>query len=70
MQVKAIYHISLKSDVPMFLLLHSFLMHSFIYVFFFRYEQSELIERELEQMTEQIKSIIHSLNSNQVKVVS
>lgn len=29
------------------------------------YEQSELIERELEQMTEQIKSIIHSLNSNQ-----
>ncbi|KAK7256497.1 hypothetical protein RIF29_29948 [Crotalaria pallida] len=29
------------------------------------YEQSELIERELEQMTEQIKSIIQSLNSNQ-----
>ncbi|RYR23698.1 hypothetical protein Ahy_B02g057179 isoform B [Arachis hypogaea] len=29
------------------------------------YEQSELIERELEQMTEQIKFIIQSLNSNQ-----
>ncbi|KAK7256495.1 hypothetical protein RIF29_29946 [Crotalaria pallida] len=29
------------------------------------YEQSELIEREREQMTEQIKSIIQSLNSNQ-----
>ncbi|KHN43851.1 Nuclear pore glycoprotein p62 [Glycine soja] len=29
------------------------------------YEQSELIERELEQMTEQIKSVIQSLNSNQ-----
>ncbi|CAJ1780329.1 unnamed protein product [Sphenostylis stenocarpa] len=29
------------------------------------YEQSELIERDLEQMTEQIKSVIQSLNSNQ-----
>ncbi|KAE8038632.1 hypothetical protein FH972_011122 [Carpinus fangiana] len=29
------------------------------------YEQSEFIERELEQMTEQIKSIIQTLNSNQ-----
>ncbi|KAL1328873.1 nuclear pore complex protein NUP62-like isoform X2 [Arachis hypogaea] len=29
------------------------------------YEQSELIERELEQMTEQIKFMIQSLNSNQ-----
>jgi len=28
-----------------------------------------LIERELEQMTEQIKSVIQSLNSNQVLVV-
>ncbi|KAG8391570.1 hypothetical protein BUALT_Bualt01G0201300 [Buddleja alternifolia] len=29
------------------------------------YEQAELIERELEQMTEQIKSIINTLNANQ-----
>lgn len=29
------------------------------------YEQSEFIERELEQMTEQIKSIIQALNANQ-----
>lgn len=29
------------------------------------YEQAELIERELEQMTEQIKSIINSLNASQ-----
>ncbi|OWM81945.1 hypothetical protein CDL15_Pgr027143 [Punica granatum] len=29
------------------------------------YEQAEFIERELEQMTEQIKSIIQNLNSNQ-----
>ncbi|TKY66307.1 Nuclear pore complex protein NUP62 [Spatholobus suberectus] len=29
------------------------------------YEQSKLIEREIEHMTEQIKSIIQSLNSNQ-----
>lgn len=29
------------------------------------YEQSELIERELEQMTEHIKSIINALNANQ-----
>lgn len=29
------------------------------------YEQSEFIERELEQMTEQIKSIIQTLNANQ-----
>jgi hypothetical protein len=44
-----------------------FLLCLFRYTLFCRYEQSELIERELEQMTEQIKSIIHSLNSNQVK---
>lgn len=36
-------------------------------IFFFgRYEQAEFIERELEQMTEQIKTIIQTLNSNQV----
>ncbi|KAI9078474.1 hypothetical protein K1719_039570 [Acacia pycnantha] len=29
------------------------------------YEQAELIEREMEQMTEQIKSIINSLNASQ-----
>lgn len=29
------------------------------------YDQAEFIERELEQMTEQIKSIIHSLNASQ-----
>lgn len=29
------------------------------------YEQAEIIERELEQMTEQIKSIIQNINSNQ-----
>ncbi|XP_030535363.2 nuclear pore complex protein NUP62 isoform X2 [Rhodamnia argentea] len=29
------------------------------------YEQAELIERELEQMTEQIKSVIQTLNSSQ-----
>lgn len=34
--------------------------------FYLRYEQAEFIERELEQMTEQIKSIIQNLNSNQV----
>jgi len=30
------------------------------------YEQSELVERELEHMTEQIRSIIQSVNANQV----
>ncbi|KAA0047772.1 nuclear pore complex protein NUP62 [Cucumis melo var. makuwa] len=30
-----------------------------------KYEQAEYIERELEQMTEQIKSIIQTLNANQ-----
>lgn len=35
--------------------------------FSFRYEQSETIERELEHMTEQIKSIIQTVNANQVK---
>jgi nuclear pore complex protein Nup62 len=29
------------------------------------YEQSELVERELEHMTEQIRSIIQSVNANQ-----
>ncbi|KAJ7962078.1 nuclear pore complex protein NUP62 [Quillaja saponaria] len=29
------------------------------------YEQAEFVERELEQMTEQIKSIIHTVNANQ-----
>ena len=32
----------------------------------YRYEQSEFIEKELEQMTEQIKSIIQTPNANQV----
>lgn len=32
----------------------------------FRYEQAELIERGLEQMTEQIKTVINSLNASQV----
>ena len=46
-----------------------------MYFFFFlgveyRYEQSEFIERELEQMTEQIKSIIEALNANQVNTLS
>jgi hypothetical protein len=36
----------------------------------YRYEQSEFIERELEQMTEQIKSIIQTLNANQVSTLS
>ncbi|XP_030965683.1 nuclear pore complex protein NUP62-like isoform X2 [Quercus lobata] len=31
----------------------------------YRYEQSEFIEKELEQMTEQIKSIIQTPNANQ-----
>jgi hypothetical protein len=35
----------------------------------YRYEQSELIERELEQMTEQIKSIIQTVNANQVNAL-
>ncbi|KAL4563534.1 hypothetical protein LXL04_027577 [Taraxacum kok-saghyz] len=30
------------------------------------YEQAEFVEREMEQMTEQIKSVIQTLNSNQV----
>lgn len=35
-----------------------------------RYEQAEFIEREMEQMTEQIKSIIQTLNTNQVRIFS
>lgn len=31
-----------------------------------RYEQAEFIERELEHMTEQIKSVIQAVNANQV----
>lgn len=34
-------------------------------IYDFRYEQAELIERELEHMTEQIKSIINTLNATQ-----
>ena len=30
------------------------------------YEQAEFIEREMEQMTEQIKSVIQTVNANQV----
>ena len=44
-----------------------------LYIFLgveYRYEQSEFIERELEQMTEQIKSIIQTLNANQVNTLS
>ena len=32
--------------------------------------KSEFIERELEQMTEQIKSLIQTLNANWVKTLS
>lgn len=35
-----------------------------------RYEQAEFIEREMEQMTEQIKSIIQTLNASQVMLFS
>lgn len=35
-----------------------------------RYEQAEFIERELEQMQEQIKSIVQTLNANQVNPFS
>ena len=35
-----------------------------------RYEQAEFIDREMEQMTEQIKSIIEMLNANQVRILS
>jgi hypothetical protein len=46
---------------------------TFVLFFFpgagYRYEQSEFIERELEQMTEQIKSIIQTLNANQVNAL-
>lgn len=49
------------------------LMSPLFFFFFwgagYRYEQSEFIERELEQMTEQIKSIIQTLNSNQVNTL-
>ena len=44
--------------------------HCFILGVEYRYEQSEFIERELEQMTEQIKSIIQTLNANQVSTLS
>lgn len=32
----------------------------------FRYEQAEFVESELQHMTEQVKSIIQSLNASQV----
>lgn len=43
-------------------------MEFLLFFFFlnFRYEQAEFIEREMEQMTEQIKSVIQTLNANQV----
>ena len=44
-----------------------------LYVFLgveYMYEQSEFVEKELEQMTEQIKSIIQTLNANQVNTLS
>ena len=44
--------------------------HCFILGVEYRYEQSEFIERELEHMTEQIKSIIQTLNANQVSTLS
>lgn len=34
----------------------------------YRYEQAEFVEREMEHMTEQIKSIIQTLNASQVMV--
>lgn len=46
-------------------LISCFIIH--IHGFHFRYEQSELVERELEHMTEQIRSIIQSVNANQVR---
>lgn len=33
---------------------------------YFRYEQAEFVESELQHMTEQVKSIIQSLNASQV----
>jgi hypothetical protein len=41
-------------------------LYFFSLVLFFRYEQAEFIEREMEQMTEQIKSVIQTVNANQV----
>jgi hypothetical protein len=33
-----------------------------------RYEQGEVVENELQHMTEQVKSIIQTMNATQVKV--
>jgi len=66
MQLKAMYLLKIMClHFSFTFYLHYWWFPSSLYTFFCRYEQSELIERELEQMTEQIKSIIHSLNSNQ-----
>lgn len=32
-----------------------------------RYEQAEFIEREMQKMAEQVKSVIQTVNSSQVK---
>lgn len=42
---------------------------SLFFHFLSRYEQAENVERELEHMTEQIKSIIETVNSSQVIVL-
>lgn len=39
------------------------------FIFLFRYEQAEFVEREMEHMTEQIKTIIDALNTSQVSVL-
>lgn len=33
-----------------------------------RYEQAEVVENELQHMTEQVKSIIQTMNSTQVNI--
>jgi len=34
-----------------------------------RYEQAEVVEHELQHMTEQVKSIIQTMNATQVTVM-
>ena len=60
-------HIAISLSVP--ILIYQCIVYIFLGVEY-RYEQSEFIERELEQMTEQIKSIIQTLNANQVNTLS
>lgn len=51
-----------------FLYAHIRVLSYYCYGFNRRYEQAEFVERELEQVTEQIKSIIQTLNANQVTI--